>query len=116
MEIWNAAVANRPHDYAVKPNENIGSMRDRLSESGPAFLGNVRDAASDGRLGDMFVDSTSGKPLFFTYSSMVAHVLTYAAYRRTVASGALHAAGITDLEDDPLAWAALRPEGRATLP
>lgn len=91
-------------------------MRDRLSESGPVFIGNVRRAGANGRLGDMFVDTTSGEPLFFTYGGMVAHVLTYAAYRRTVASGALHAAGITDLEDDPLAWAPIRPQGRATLP
>jgi AraC family transcriptional regulator len=46
---------------------------------------------------------------------MIAHVLTYAAHRRTLVSGALHSAGITDLEDDPLAWAPVRPEG-PTLP
>jgi AraC family transcriptional regulator len=62
------------------------------------------------------VDTTTGSPLFFTYGGMIAHVLTYAAYRRTIASGALHAFGITDLEDDPLAWQPVRPNGRPTSP
>jgi hypothetical protein len=66
--------------------------------------------------GDTFVDSTSGTPVFFTYGGMIAHVLTYAAYRRTLASGALHAAGVTDFQDDPLAWPPVRPDGPTLLP
>lgn len=104
MDIWNHAVANRPYDFSPKHSESIDSMRDRLAECGPKFLGHVRDACADGHLDDTFVDATSGRPLFFTYGGMIAHVLTYAAYRRTLVSGALHAAGVTDLEDDPLAW------------
>jgi hypothetical protein len=34
---------------------------------------------------------------------MIAHILTYAAYRRTLVVGALAALG-ADIEDDPLAW------------
>jgi AraC family transcriptional regulator len=90
-------------------------MHDRLASAGPTFLENVRTACSDAHLGDTFVDSTSGTPVFFTYGGMIAHVLTYAAYRRTLASGALHAAGVTDLQDDPFAWPPVRPDG-PTLP
>jgi AraC family transcriptional regulator len=115
MDIWNHAVANRPYDFSPKRSESIDSMRDRLAACGPTFLGHVQDACGDGHLDDTFVDATSGSPLFFTYGGMIAHVLTYAAYRRTLVSGALHAAGVTDLEDDPLAWEPLRPEG-PTLP
>jgi AraC family transcriptional regulator len=111
LEIWNHAVANRPYDFAPKRSESIASMRDRLATAGPTFLEHVRIAGSDAHLGDTFVDSTSGTPVFFTYGGMIAHVLTYAAYRRTLASGALHAAGITDLQDDPLAWPPVRPDG-----
>jgi AraC family transcriptional regulator len=46
---------------------------------------------------------------------MLAHVLTYGAYRRTLVVGALSSAGVTDLEDDPLAWEPVRPAG-PTLP
>jgi AraC family transcriptional regulator len=42
---------------------------------------------------------------------MIAHVLTYAAYRRTLVTGALYTAGITELKDDPLAWEPIRPTG-----
>jgi hypothetical protein len=43
----------------------------------------------------------------FTYGGMLAHVLTFAAHRRTLAVGALHSAGITDLgAGDPMRWVA----------
>jgi len=35
---------------------------------------------------------------------MIAHVLTYAAYRRTLLVGALASAGAADVDDDPLTW------------
>jgi hypothetical protein len=35
---------------------------------------------------------------------MIAHVITYAAYRRTVLTCALEAAGASNLGDDPLTW------------
>jgi hypothetical protein len=115
MDMWNQAVANRPYDFGVENAESIDSMRARLAECGPVFLGHVRDACDRGGLDDTFVDTTTGTPWFFTYGGMVAHVLTYAAHRRTLVSGALHTAGITDLEDDPLAWEPVRPDG-PTLP
>ena len=115
MEIWNHAVANRPYDATAKRGESVESMRERLRVCGPTFLGHVEDACADGHLDDTFVDTTTGSPFFFTYGGMIAHVLTYAAYRRTLVAGALQAAGKTDLEDDPLAWEPLRPNG-PTLP
>jgi hypothetical protein len=115
MEMWNQAVANRPYDFAVEHEERLGSMRRRLAECAPIFLGHVREACKRGGLDDTFVDTTAGTPYFFTYGGMIAHVLTYAAHRRTLVSGALHSAGITDLEDDPLAWEPVRPAG-PTLP
>ncbi len=54
---------------------------------------------------------TTESPEFFTYGGMLAHVLTYGAYRRTLVVGALSSAGVTDLEDDPLAWEPVRPAG-----
>jgi AraC family transcriptional regulator len=111
MDMWNKAVENRPYDLGVERNESIESMRARLAGCGPIYLGHVRDACENGRLGDTFVDTTTGTPWFGTYAGMIAHVLTYAAHRRTLASGALHSAGITDLEDDPLAWGPIRPDG-----
>ena len=115
MEMWNQAVVNRPYDFAVEHAEGLESMRKRLAACAPVFLDHVRDGAEHNRLDDTFVDTTTGTPYFFTYGGMIAHVLTYAAHRRTLVSGALHGAGITDLEDDPLAWEPVRPNG-PTLP
>jgi len=115
MEMWTQAVANRPYDFAVEHEESLSSMRKRLAACAPVFLEHVRNASERGGLDDTFVDTTSGTPYFFTYGGMIAHVLTYAAHRRTLVSGALHSAGITDLEDDPLAWEPVRPPG-PTLP
>jgi len=110
MEIWNAAVANQPYDFGVKRDEAIECMKMRLAQSAPIYLGHVRGACQRGRLDETFVDTTTGTPLFFTYGGMIAHVLTYAAHRRTLVTGALYSAGITDLEDDPLAWEPVRPD------
>jgi AraC family transcriptional regulator len=115
MDMWNQSVANRPYDFGVEQEESIESMENRLAERGPTFLSHVRDACEREGLDDTFVDATGGTPVFFTYGGMIAHVLTYAAHRRTLVSGALHSAGITDLQDDPLAWEPLRPEG-PTMP
>jgi hypothetical protein len=38
---------------------------------------------------------------------MIAHVLAYAAYRRTLVASALASAGAIELDDDSLTW--LRP-------
>jgi AraC family transcriptional regulator len=41
----------------------------------------------------------------FTYGGMIAHVLTFAAHRRTLVCGALIDAGIDDLgAGDPMRW------------
>ena len=62
------------------------------------------------RLDETFVDAVCEPPEVFTYGGMLAHVLTFAAHRRTLAIGALHSAGITDLgAGDPMRWVA---EGR----
>ena len=59
------------------------------------------------RLDETFVDGTCDPPEVFTYGGMLAHVLTFAAHRRTLALGALHSAGSRDLAPgDPMRWVA----------
>ena len=108
LQMWNRSVENQPYDFSIERDETLESMRTRLAEAGPVFLGHVREACGSGRLDDMFVDVTGNEPYAFTYAGMIAHVLTYAAHRRTIVVGALSSAG-ADLEDDPLVWPALVP-------
>jgi AraC family transcriptional regulator len=100
-------VHNRPYDFDVEKNESVPHMRARLAEAGPAFLTQVRTIVDEGRLDETFVDAICDPPQFFTYGGMIAHVLTFAAHRRTLVCGALMDAGVTDLgAGDPMRWVA----------
>jgi len=107
LAMWDAAVHARPYDFEVERNESVAEMRRRLADAGPAFLGQVRTFVDEGRLDETFVDAVCDPPEVFTYGGMIAHVLTFAAHRRTLVCGALLDAGVTDLgAGDPMHWVA----------
>ena len=107
LAMWDAAVHDRPYDFTVERGESVASMRARLAEAGPAFLSEIRTIAEEGRLEETFVDAVCDPPEVFTYSGMIAHVLTFAAHRRTLVCGALIDAGVDDLgSGDPMRWVA----------
>jgi hypothetical protein len=106
MDMWNAVIAGREYDWAVESHESLDSIRSRLGQAAPAFLAQVREVCTHGRLDDTFVDAHCDPPQIFTYGGLIAHVLTYAAHRRTLVAGALYSAGVRDLEDDPRLWVA----------
>ena len=107
MGMWDAALANRAYDWSLEEHESIVSMRQRLAVEGPTYLDHVRKACEQGRLDDTFVDALCEPAEVFTYGGMVAHVLTFAAHRRTLVALALDAAGIKDLGwGDPMRWVA----------
>ncbi len=107
MAMWNASMAGKPYDWSLEEHESLESIRARMAVTAPEFLEHVRDVCGRGRLDETFVDATCDPPRVFTYGGMVAHVLTYAAHRRTMVTGALYSAGITDVEDDPMTWPAV---------
>ena len=105
MDMWNAAMDNRAYDFGVEQDESLTSVRRRLRAAGPVFLERAREVIAGNRLDETFVDAVCDPPEVFTYGGMLAHVLTFAAHRRTLAVGALHSAGITDLgAGDPMRW------------
>ncbi|GAA4562271.1 hypothetical protein GCM10023176_02980 [Micromonospora coerulea] len=57
----------------------------------------VARTLADGTLGDTIVDTTCTPPTTHTLGGVIGHVITFAAVRRTLAIGALHTAGVTDL-------------------
>ncbi len=108
MGMWNAAIATRAYDWDVEQQESVDSMRSRLAEEGSTFLAQVHQVTEEGRLDETFVDALCEPPEMFTYGGMIAHVLTFAAHRRTLVVGALSDAGITDLGyGDPMRWVAV---------
>ena len=107
LAMWDAAVDDRPYDFEVERGESVASMRARLAAAGPAFLTQIRTIVDEGRLDETFVDAVCDPPEVFTYAGMIAHVLTFAAHRRTLVCGALIDAGVTDLgAGDPMRWVA----------
>lgn len=101
LEMWVAAVQGTPFD------ETRGNLRSRLDAAGPAYLAVAKAAIDEGRLDETFVDATCEPPEVFTYGGMIAHVLTFAAYRRVRALELLDEAGVTDLGwGDPMRWVA----------
>lgn len=107
MDMWNRAIETREYDWAVEQNESVAHMRERLDTVGPKFLDQVRSFMRDRRLDETFVDALCDPPEVFTYGGMIAHVLTFAAYNRTLAVQALDLAGVGDLGfGDPMKWVA----------
>ena len=77
----------------------VGRVDARAARRASARRSSRRCARSSrtGRLDDTFVDALCDPPEVFTYGGMIAHVLTFAAYNRTLVVQALDAAGISDL-------------------
>ena len=110
MGMWNAAMATRDYDWSVEEHESISSMRRRLGIEGPRYLAHVREVCDQGRIDDTFVDALCEPAEVFSYGGMIAHVLTFAAHRRTLAVLALAKHGVGDLGwGDPMRWVAEQP-------
>ena len=110
LEMWNTTIENRSYDFGFEKDESLASIRRRLESAGRAFLARAREVIAEKRLDETFVDATCEPPQVFTYGGMLAHVLTFAAHRRTLAIGALYSAGIVDLAPgDPMRWVAEAP-------
>jgi AraC family transcriptional regulator len=107
MGMWNAAMATRDYDWSVEDHETLTSMRQRLDVEGAAYVAHVREVCEQGRLDDTFVDALCEPAEVFTYGGMIAHVLTFAAHRRTLVALALDHHGIGELGwGDPMRWVA----------
>jgi len=107
MHMWNQVIALRDYDWSHEDHESIAAMRQRLAEQAPVFLEQVRTVVEENRLDETFVDAMCSPAEVFTYGGLIAHVLTFAAYRRTLVLGALDSAGVHDLSyGDPRLWVA----------
>jgi len=107
MGMWNAVMADREYDWSVEDHESLESLRARLEVEGPRYLAHVRDVVGRDALDETFVDACGDRPYVFTYGGNVAHVLTFAAHRRTLVVLALARHGVDELGwGDPMRWVA----------
>ena len=102
LEMWVDAVGGATQ-MPPDGDRTAAGLRARLDEVSPRFRSLVVPPLQEGRADETFIDAVCEPPETFTYGGMVAHVLTFAAVRRTLAIGALESAGITDLgSGDPM--------------
>jgi AraC family transcriptional regulator len=105
LDMWTSALEGRDYDWSAEQGATVPGLRERLADVGPAFLTQVRRAGTEGRLDDMLVVCPGETVGVYTIGGMVAHVLTFAAHRRTLAVGALSGFGFSDLDSgDPIRW------------
>ncbi|WP_280424624.1 helix-turn-helix domain-containing protein [Nocardia carnea] len=79
-ELWLASI-----DGADTPDhggDDIPALLARLDDVGPRWLGAVREIDRRGGWGDTLIDALCDPPESFVLGSVIAHVLTYSAYRR----------------------------------
>jgi AraC family transcriptional regulator len=115
-ERWTAAVDGQlppggdPLGSELPPSERtVAALRRRYAVAGPAFLGLAQRIRQRGDEGVTFIDATCEPPRTFSYGDMLAHVLNFSAYRRTLALAALHEYGVDDLGfGDPVGYAGTR--------
>lgn len=101
LEMWVSAVEGRTSIPAGQTSP--AALRARLGQAAPRFRAVVVDRIAAGAGEDTFLDATCQPPQTFTLGGVLAHVLTFAAVRRTLAVGALESSGIGDLgAGDPM--------------
>ncbi|TNM46122.1 helix-turn-helix transcriptional regulator [Nocardioides albidus] len=102
-EVWLAAIEGT--DFPdVDRDAGPSGLLDRHAAAAARWLAAVRDIDRRGAWDDRIVDALCEPPESFVLSSIVAHVLTFSAYRRQLARIWLRAAGVDIDDGDPINW------------
>jgi AraC-like DNA-binding protein len=102
-EVWVAAVLGRK--LPAQQDNSAAGLQQRMDIAFGEFRALVQRVEAENLWDAEFVDMICEPPERFTYGGMIAHVITFAAYRRTVAIQALARLGVTDLGyGDPIEW------------
>lgn len=105
LAMWHANLVGQEYDFAVEQGESVQSMRHRLDQVGLAFAAEIGVLCDQNRLDELIVCPGGDTVEVYTAGAMIAHVITFASYRRTLVAGALHDAGCDDLDSgDPIRW------------
>lgn len=101
-ELWLASLEGA--DHPADGPDDPAALRERFEQVAPRWLAAVRDIDRRGAWGDTLVDALCDPPESFVLSSVVAHVLTYAAARRQLVRLLLRADGHQVDHGDPIEW------------
>lgn len=98
MSMWELAEQGAvEYDLAQERGLGVEQLRAWLDDVGPRFLDLARRVDEEDLVDVTFVNAMCEPPEVFSYGGLLAHVITFAAHRRTLVCGALWSAGITDL-------------------
>jgi AraC-like DNA-binding protein len=102
-EVWVSAVQGRPG--VDVSDESIPKLRQRMEAAYGEFKAIVQRVREEQLWDAEFIDMLCEPPETFTYGGMIAHVVTFSAYRRSAAIRALASYGVTGLSyGDPIEW------------
>ncbi|TDE98673.1 AraC family transcriptional regulator [Occultella glacieicola] len=101
-EVWLASIEGR--DFPERGPDDPASLTGRHADAAARWLDAVRDIERRGAWDDRLIDALCEPPESFVLSSVIAHVLTYAAHRRLLVRHLLRDAGVDPGEGDPIDW------------
>lgn len=102
-EVWLAAIEGAD-EVPREPDGDLAALRRRHEAAAPRWLAVVRELDSRGGWDDRLIDALCDPPESFVMSSVVAHVLTFAAHRRQLVRQMLAEAGVETDSGDPILW------------
>lgn len=102
-EVWMTAIHRRLNpDFT---DNSLDGLRKRLVAAYGEFTAVVWRVHDEGLWDTYFMDMSCEPPQTFSYGGMIAHVLTFSAFRRTQVIEALKGFEIEDLGfGDPIEW------------
>lgn len=102
-ERWMDSVHGRQENE--NPDKSIKGMLKRLDPAFGEFIALARKVQVENLWQISFIDMACQPPETFTYGEMIAHVVTFSAYRRTAVIEAFEHFGIEEFgADDPVEW------------
>lgn len=102
-EVWLASIEGGdtpPRDADL----DVARLLERHDAVAPRWLAAVRDIDRRSAWNDRLIDALCDPPESFVMSSVIAHVLTYAAHRRQLVRRMLSALGHEANDGDPIMW------------
>jgi AraC family transcriptional regulator len=94
-EVWVAAIRNQ---QLLEPfDKTVSGMTQRHEKAAKDFLTIAREIRDESKWQAVFVDAICIPPETFSFSGVIAHVITFSAQQRTVMLEALRKFGINDL-------------------
>ncbi|WP_327150793.1 helix-turn-helix domain-containing protein [Nocardia sp. NBC_01329] len=103
-EVWLASIDGA--DTPAPAGDDPAALTARLDKVGPRWLETVREIDRRGGWGDTLIDALCDPPESFVLGSVIAHVLSYAAYRRQQIRYWLHSESSEEKVGwgDPIDW------------